>query len=96
MAHTIGGGSFSIARDLTSLDDPQSALADAKRRVLHGLSVSRVWSDLIGDEIRVVSDERPASLLRRVDFDYSEDARGEPMKYRDGGVGIDTDDPLSW
>lgn len=96
MAHTIGGASYSIARELTSLDDPESALADAKRRVLHDLSLSRVWSDLIGDEVRIISDERPASLLRRVDFDYSENTRGEPREYRDGGVGVDTDDPLSW
>ena len=96
MAYTIGVASFNATRELTSLDDSESDLTDAKKRVLQGLSASRVWSDLIGDEVRVTSDERPASLFRRVDFDYSEDTRGEPMAYRDADADADADDPLSW
>lgn len=92
MPYTTGISSFNAAHELTSLDDPESALVDAKRRVLADLSASRVWADLIGAEIRVTQDERPASLFRRIEFDYGEDARGEPTAYRDAGP----DDPLSW
>jgi hypothetical protein len=96
MAHTLGAVSFNVARELTSFDDPGSVIADAKKRLLQGLTASRVWSDLIGDEVRVTLDQRPASLFREVDFDYSEDIRGKPTAYRDVGNGVDTDDPLSW
>lgn len=92
MAYSIQSASFNVTHELTLLDDPGSALAAAKRRVLSDLRTSRVWSDLIGNEIRVTSDERPSSLLRVVEFDYSEDTRGEHVAYREA----DSDDPLSW
>jgi hypothetical protein len=92
MAYTNESAVSNVAHELTSIEDPESAIADAKRRVLHDLIGSRVWSDIIGVSVRVTSDERPASVLRTVDFDYNEDARGIPTAYRDA----DDDDPLSW
>jgi hypothetical protein len=93
MPSTIEHSSYSVAHELTSLDDTTSAVRDAKKRVLRDLTVSRVWTELIGrGAILIAADERPASLLRRVEFEYGEDDRVEPVAYRDA----EADDPLSW
>ena len=92
MASMSYGLPYNAVRELTTLHDPWSALRDAKKHVLGALRESRTWSDLIGNELVITLDQRPASLLRRVDFDISEDTRGDLMVYREA----DIDDPLSW